>query len=67
MIQLASDISVIKDGKRFICTAEQITVSGGLNVIYVADDGSIIKQEPMHRYKQRLRRRNGERGYTLRV
>ena len=63
---LAENVPIIKDGKRYYCVVELLTVKGGQNVIYVDGDGTIVKQEPLHRYKARLNRRKGTQGYTLR-
>jgi hypothetical protein len=51
-------IAIEKDGKCFLCTIRLSTVRGGHHVLYVADDGTIIKKEPLHRYKERIKRRN---------
>jgi len=58
MIELPkTKVPLIKDGKRYLCTVEHIPVRGGSNIIHVAEDGTIIKQEPFHRYKERESRR----------
>jgi len=51
-------IAIEKDGKCYMCTLRVTPVKGGYHVLYVADDGSIIKKEPLHRYKERINRRN---------
>ena len=47
---LAENFPYLKDGKRYICTLELYPVKGGQNVLYVAEDGTVVKQEPYHRY-----------------
>ena len=48
-------IPVIKDGKCYQCTLQAVPVRGGKLLVYTTDDGTIIKQEPMHRYTQRIK------------
>ena len=50
-------ISIQKDGKRYLCSVELLDVKGGRHVLYVSDDGTVIKQEPLYRYNERLKRR----------
>ena len=53
----AEKIPIIKDGKRYLCTAELLDVKGGRHVVYVSEDGTVIKQEPLFRYNERIKRR----------
>ena len=50
-------ISILKDGKRYLCTVELSDVKGGRQVLYVSEDGTVIKREPLFRYNERLKRR----------
>ena len=50
-------IAIEKDGICHMCTLRLSTVRGGHHILYVADDGTIIKKEPLHRYKERVKRR----------
>ena len=60
LMELSNEqIAVEKDGKCYLCTPRISTVRGGHHVLYVTDDGTIIKKEPLHRYKERIKRRNG--------
>ena len=45
------------EGKWYLCRPILITVSGGKNVAYILEDGTEVKREPLHRYKQRVKRR----------
>ncbi|MDR2572697.1 MAG: DUF3990 domain-containing protein [Oscillospiraceae bacterium] len=51
-------IAIEKDGRCYMCTLKLSTVRGGHHVLYVSDDGLIVKKEPLHRYKERIKRRN---------
>jgi len=63
---LAEKVAVEKDGKRYICTLELVTVKGGQRVLYVAEDGTILKKEPFYRYNERIsRRKTGSAGYAV--
>ena len=64
---LDKDVAIEKDGKRYLCTVELVTVKGGQRVLYVAEDGTILKREPYFRYGERINRRKGETGYAVRV
>ena len=61
------NVSVLKGDKRYICTLELLAVGGGTQVLYVADDGTVLKKEPLHRYKERIKRRKGDTGYAIKV
>ena len=50
-------VAVVMDGKRYLCSLELIVVKGGKHVLYVADDGNVLKQEPLFRYNERMKRR----------
>lgn len=50
---------IVKDGKCFMCRLQLLTVKGGTHVLYVSDEGDVIKREPLHRYKNRINRRKG--------
>ena len=50
-------ISILKDGKRYLCTVELLDVKGGRQVLYVSESGAVIKQEPLFRYNERIKRR----------
>ena len=50
-------IPILKDGKRHFCTVEILDVKGGRQVLYVSEDGTVIKQEPLYRYNERMKRR----------
>ena len=51
-----------KEGKYHLCRPVLISVSGGKNIAYIAEDGTEIKREikrePLHRYRFRENRRN---------
>ena len=66
-MELPESITVYKDGKCIDCTLKILGVSGGKVVLYVAPDGMVLKQEPLFRYKERLKRRKGETGYAIKV
>ena len=53
----------VKDsyGKFHLCKPVFVTVSGGKNVAYITQEGIEIKREPVHRYKNRIMRRKGEK------
>jgi len=46
-----------KDGRYHLCRPVLISVSGGKNISYVIEDGTEIKREPLHRYRNRINRR----------
>ena len=50
-------IPILKDGKRHLCTVELLDVKGGRQVLYIGDDGTVIKREPLFRYNERQKRR----------
>jgi hypothetical protein len=50
-------VPVLKDDKCFMCNLQIVMVKGGKQVIYVADDGSVIKREPLRKCKNRIKRR----------
>lgn len=50
-------VPVILDGKCVFCSLQIVSVKGGKQVLYLADDGTIVKREPLHRYKERQKRR----------
>lgn len=56
-MEFPSTVPIIVGDKCFFCTLQEIIVRGGKQVLYIADDGTIIKREPMHRYKEREKRR----------
>ena len=66
-MEFPKNVTVYKDDKCYICTLQLLAVSGGKQVLYVAEDGSVLKKEPLHRYNERLRRRKGETGYAIKV
>jgi hypothetical protein len=66
-MELPKNIEVYKDGKCHVCTLKILAVRGGKHVLYVAEDGTILKEEPMHRYTARIKRRKGETGYTIKI
>jgi hypothetical protein len=54
---LANNVPYLKDGKRYICRLELVSVKGGKNVLWVAENGKVMKKEPYHRYKDRVLRK----------
>jgi len=57
-LEIANEkIPIIKDGKRYLCSIELLDVKGGRQVLYVSEDGIVIKREPLFRYNERLKRR----------
>ena len=64
---LEKDVAIEKDGKRYLCTVELVTAKGGQRVLYVAEDGTILKREPYFRYNERINRRKGKTGYAVRI
>ena len=62
---LDKDVAIEKDGKRYLCTVELVTVKGGQRVLYVTEDGTILKREPYFRYNERINRRRGKTGYIV--
>lgn len=60
-------IPVIKGDKFYLCTLQVVTVKGGKQMLYVAEDGTIVKKEPLFRYKERMKRRKGSKGYAVKV
>jgi hypothetical protein len=61
------NVMVYKDDKCYKCTLHELAVSGGKQVLYVAEDGTVLKKEPLFRYNERIRRRKGETGYAIKV
>ena len=64
---LEKNVAIEMDGKRYLCTVELVTAKGGQRVLYVAEDGTILKREPYFRYNERISRRKGETGYAVRI
>lgn len=54
------EIRVEKDGVWYLCKPFLAVVKGGKNIIYTTADGTEIKREPVHRYKQRMLRQMGK-------
>ena len=50
-------IPILKDGTRHLCAVEIVDVKGGRQVLYVSEDGTVIKKEPLYRYNERIKRR----------
>ena len=60
-------VAIEKDGKCYMCTLRLSAVKGGHHILYVANDGTIVKKEPLHRYKEREKRRNNAKKGALRI
>lgn len=59
-------ITVYKDGKCYDCTLELMSVRGGSHVLYRTADGTVLKQEPLFRLNERVKRRKGV-GHTIKL
>ena len=57
MPETTEKIPILTDGKRHLCTVEIVGVKGGRQVLYVSEDGTVIKKEPLYRYNERIKRR----------
>jgi hypothetical protein len=57
---LPNEVPILKDGKWYICKLLVVVVRGGRQVAYIAPDGTELKREPLHRYKNRVNRRKGD-------
>ena len=67
LMDFPKTVPVYKGDKCFTCTLRILAVSGGKQVLYIAEDGTVMKKETLSRYKERLRRRKGETGYAIKV
>lgn len=56
-MDIAGKVPIIVGDKYYLCSLQVITVKGGKQVIYITDDGTIVKREPLHRYVERQKRR----------
>jgi hypothetical protein len=66
-MELPKNVEVYKDSKHYVCTLRLLAVRGGKHIAYVAEDGTILKQEPLFRYTERIKRRKGDVGYAIKV
>jgi len=67
-MDLTEKVPVVKDGRCYLCTLLLQSVKGGARVLYVTEDGMLLKEEPLFRYKERLKRRKtGSKGYAIKV
>ena len=67
-MELEKNVSVLKGDKCYVCTLHVVEVRGGKQVVYVTDDGTVIKREPYFRYNEKVKRRKeGSKGYTTKA
>jgi hypothetical protein len=66
-MELPKTLQVYKDGRCLTCTLTVLAVRGGKQVLYVAEDGAVLKREPLFRFTERLKRRKGEVGYAIKI
>lgn len=61
-MDFSEKLPVVIGNKCYMCSLQLVTVKGGKQVLYLTDDGTIVKKEPLHRYKERHKKRNAATG-----